>query len=116
MLRVSFIPCFGLLIEDRSNSPPYRGTVAVLEVVIIRILCFHLYGEPHKFMWFRNRLYPSPRRLDVLVQPEEICRIIPLFNANKPAVVGSVASPHTCLAFIAEQIDRDTLPCEWLDL
>src|SRR5690242_1068474 len=50
----------------------------------------------------------TKRRSDVLVQPEEVVRIVLSFNGGEAVVVGAVGRAHALFALIAQVIDVDT--------
>src|ERR1051325_3343885 len=45
--------------------------------------------------------------LDVLIQLEEVGRVILVFQGNQPVVVGPISRPYPLLALIAEKVDVD---------
>src|SRR5262245_5774047 len=54
-------------------------------------------------------------RPDVLVQPEEVVRVVGALQARQPRVVRAVAGPYTLLAVFAHKVDIDTRCRERLD-
>src|SRR5664279_5380348 len=57
---------------------------------------------------------PSDRWLDVLVEAEQVRRIIGVLEGNEPVIVGAVGLPYPLLALHAEHVDVDPTACKWL--